>query len=850
MSVRPSVSAVVRHALTVITVSIVTAAPAPGQPGPVPYPELAHPAAQARPGALHPSSMFRPSLVPTREAAPNPLALRRSPTCRLSALDSVDGTWSTLVGSPGGRSLSTAIFDPVDARVLVFSGYVGGGFTPDDLWELSMSPVAVWRQISPAGTLPVGRQGAASVYDPLRRRMLVIGGQSDGPPLSDVWAMSLSGTPTWTQILPTGSPPAPRIGHTAVYDSLRDRVVLFGGFDGFGGESLYNDVWELKLGGATPHWRQLQPTGPLPHVRGFHSAMLDPVGDRLVVFGGISAFDSSGTPAGLLNDTWALSLADSTWSTLATSGTPPTPRGAQATVAFRDGSAYGMLVLGGWDGTTCGDVWELSLGGTHPWTLLSPSPYHGSVPAPRFGQVAVTTGSGPDVIVFGGQQGMGDSTLNLDDVWNLSRSGSVWSWSRPDLQLAATPPPSYDHSAVYDPDRARMLTFGGVASYPDGAMLSSELWAVSLGDTTTCTPLIALPGSWPGARAGQSAVYDTQRQRMILFGGWNGAYLNDLFALSATDTGTVRWTQLFPMGLPCGPRWGHSAIYDPVRDRMVVFGGCDGVAICGDVWALSLSGRTQWQMLGVGGGPGPSARYDHCAIYDPVRDRMIVFGGSTEYGDQNDVWSLSLADVEPQWTSISTGYGPPSMHGQAAIYDPVRDRMIVFGPPWGELDAWALSLGEDPQWTNLDVAGSRPVGREGHTTTYFPGQDCAVLFGGTCNDVEFLGGLQKLAFTSSQAGVGLGGVERLSVGPIIPNPARGSVRFALGLPDAAEVRAEVFDLSGRRVRVLLQNRLPAGTRSLSWDGTDTFGVHVAPGIYFNRVQAGGQAVTRRFVMLR
>jgi len=850
MSVHPSMLTVVRHALSAITLSLVTAAPTPGQPGPVPYPALAHSAAHGHAGAVQRSCVPGPWLRSAGGAAPNSLEPRQAPASPLSALESVDGTWSLLFGSPGGRAFHAAIFDPVGARMLVFSGYVPHADAPDDLWELSPGPAAAWRQISPAGTAPVGRQGAASVYDPRRRRVLVIGGVGDGPMLCDVWALQLSRTPTWTQLLPTGPSPAPRMGHTAVCDPLRDRVVLFGGYDGAG---LYNDVWELALGGVAPHWRQLSPAGAPPQVRGFHSAAMDPDGDRLVVFGGIGAFDSGGNPAELLNDTWALSLADSTWSTVATSGTPPTPRGAQATVTFRDGPANAMLVLGGWDGTTCGDVWELSLGGAHSWTQLSPSPYLGSEPMPRFGQAAVSTGPGPEVIIFGGQVGTGDSSFYLDDVWNLSRSGSVWSWSQPSVPLATTPPASFDHSAVYDPDRSRMVTFGGVASYPDGARLSCELWAVSLGDTIACAPLHELPGCSPGARAGHSAVYDPQRQRMILFGGWNGAYLNDVFALAPTDTGTVRWTQLFPTGLPCGPRWGHSAIHDPLRDRMLVFGGYDGVGLCGDVWALSLSGRTQWQRLNVGWWVWPESRYDHSAIYDPVRDRMIVFGGSTGYGDLCDVWSLSLGDAEPQWTSISwTGDGPGYTHGHAAIYDPVRDRMIVLGPPWGDLQAWALSLGETPQWTSLDVGGSRPWGRESHTATYVPDWDCAVLFGGTNEGTEFLGDLQKLVFTQSpsQAGVETDGVERLRVGPIIPNPARGAMRFTLELPDAAEVRVEVFDLDGRRVRMLSPGRLPAGSRSLAWDGTDAFGARVAPGIYFNRVQVGGQAVTRRFVVLR
>ena len=79
-------------------------------------------------------------------------------------------------------------------------------------------------------------------------------------------------------------------------------------------------------------------------------------------------------------------------------------------------------------------------------------------------------------------------------------------------------------------------------------------------------------------------------------------------------------------------RSGHSAIYDPVRDRMVVFGGYSGTGytyFLNDVWVLSLAGMPAWTQLTPTGTP-PSARYGHSAIYDPVRDRMVVFGGGSD----------------------------------------------------------------------------------------------------------------------------------------------------------------------------------------------------------------------------
>ena len=61
---------------------------------------------------------------------------------------------------------------------------------------------------------------------------------------------------------------------------------------------------------------------------------------------------------------------------------------------------------------------------------------------------------------------------------------------------------------------------------------------------------------------------------------------------------------------------------------------------------------------------------------------------------------------------------------------------------------------------------------------------------------------------------------------------------------------EVFDFRGRLVRTLLarQTRQP-GLQSVPWDGTDERGLAVPSGVYFYRVEAGTQRMSRKMVLL-
>ncbi len=83
-----------------------------------------------------------------------------------------------------------------------------------------------------------------------------------------------------------------------------------------------------------------------------------------------------------------------------------------------------------------------------------------------------------------------------------------------------------------------------------------------------------------------------------------------------------------------------------------------------------------------------------------------------------------------------------------------------------------------------------------------------------------------------------------------PNPFRGRTELRFRLARAARVDVGVYDLFGRRVKVLRAGeQLSPGEHGVTWDGTDDSGGHVPSGVYFVRAAGGGQTATRRAVLV-
>lgn len=96
----------------------------------------------------------------------------------------------------------------------------------------------------------------------------------------------------------------------------------------------------------------------------------------------------------------------------------------------------------------------------------------------------------------------------------------------------------------------------------------------------------------------------------------------------------------------------------------------------------------------------------------------------------------------------------------------------------------------------------------------------------------------------------LAGPPNASLSSSFPNPFRAGTTVAYVVPREVRVRLGVYDVAGRAVATLVDERRPPGSHAARWDGRAADGRRVASGIYFVRLVAGDEAAVRPLVVLR
>ena len=293
------------------------------------------------------------------------------------------------------------------------------------------------------------------------------------------------------------------------------------------------------------HWAR--DGGEGPPARAGADLVYDPRREVLVLFGGLS---ESGA---FLADTWERSAAG--WRACAQGSAPP-PRRAHL-MAYH-GKLKRLVLFGG------SSLREGYLGDTWLYDGKGWKQHRGAGPSPRSHFGLTYDGARGQVVLFGGRtrRSRGNRHGYLGDTWVFDERG--WREVR-----ARSPSPRRNHALAYDPERQRVVLFGGFALKRDAAgRMSSphvaETWEWD-GSGWTQRKLARKPSP---RRVPGAMVYDPRRRAIVLFGGnQERRHLNDVWSYDGSS-----WTSLPARNPPQGRDWVATA-FDGLRQRVVVFGG-------------------------------------------------------------------------------------------------------------------------------------------------------------------------------------------------------------------------------------------------------------------------------------
>jgi N-acetylneuraminic acid mutarotase len=201
---------------------------------------------------------------------------------------------------------------------------------------------------------------------------------------------------------------------------------------------------------------------------------------------------------------------------------------------------------------------------------------------------------------------------------------------------------------VYDSESDRIIAHGGAAVSGDSFVLTRETWAY---DYNTNTWEELNPSTEPPGIGYHAMAYDSESDRTVLFG------LNDLTGetlLWAFDYNTTTWEEMPLTDGPAGASVYTRAVYDPVSDRILVFGGqhmeeLDLVAH-NELWSYDYNTNT-WEQRASNESSGPVA--NHAMVRVDSSGGVVVFGGGPSTNDTdfagNDLWVYDPAT--DTWTS-------------------------------------------------------------------------------------------------------------------------------------------------------------------------------------------------------
>jgi hypothetical protein len=305
-------------------------------------------------------------------------------------------------------------------------------------------------------------------------------------------------------------------------------------------------------------------------------------------------------------------------------------------------------------------------------------------PSPRgYHQMAYDSESGL-VILFGGQTGdWRDPSSWNHETWSFNPRSEKWKEMSPE-----TSPGGYGGGDMAYDSKADRIILSVLAD----ELPTLETWAY---DTNSDTWTRLADG--PRDMVGQRIVYDSESDRIIMFGGFDMTKYQFVDETWAYDYNTDTWTNMRPSGNPHGRNY-HGMAYDPKTDRIVVWGGdIQGPAKKELVWTYDYN-TNAWQKLRYENGPTNRDYID--LVYDHNTDKFIVYGGFSYGNDETWVYDMNTNT----WQIKKPEDNPGVISRYAMVYAEDTNEIILFGGQDGATnyqyvgDTWSYNLNNN-EWT-------------------------------------------------------------------------------------------------------------------------------------------------------
>lgn len=282
------------------------------------------------------------------------------------------------------------------------------------------------------------------------------------------------------------------------------------------------------------------------------------------------------------------------------------------------------------------------------------------------------------------------------------------------IQRTPAAAPTARSAAAMDfvPQNGGLVLFGG--GTPG---LSNQTW---LYDGTTWTQLN--PATAPSGRFGAQLVYDTTRGVAVLYGGLASAISIPPPTSDTWEWDGTTWTLATPAA-NAGPRYRYAACYDPIRGRVVMYGGATTQLLSppsNQTWEYQ---GTTWSQVNTLGNPGPRDRAAMC--FHLGLGKAVLFGGADSSGVTNQTWlydgSVGI------WTQVAiNGPVPPARNAATLVYDPLRNLCVLHGGQGASVltDTWAF---DGTRWIEQPTTTQ---GVRDHNAAFLPSLGHVVKFGG------------------------------------------------------------------------------------------------------------------------